>query len=99
MPRFLVVSMILAVSGLAGCGYGPGYGNSDQPMMSTGAPCGSRADVDSVSSGNELFSVTEAPICGWISPHSPDIDGVHRAPGAWLRRKHPFQGEGVDGIA
>jgi hypothetical protein len=35
--------MILAVSGLAGCGYGPGYGNSDQPMMSTGAPCGYRA--------------------------------------------------------
>ena len=43
MPRLPLFAMILAVSGLAGCGYGPGYGNSDQPMMSTGAPCGYRA--------------------------------------------------------
>ena len=43
MPRFLVLSMVLSISGLAGCGYGPGYGNSDQPMMSVGAPCGHHA--------------------------------------------------------
>jgi len=43
MPRLPLFAMILVVSGLAGCGYGPGYGNSDQPMMSTGAPCGYRA--------------------------------------------------------
>ena len=43
MSRLLHFAMILAVSGLAGCGYGPGYGNSEQPMMSTGAPCGFHA--------------------------------------------------------
>jgi hypothetical protein len=34
---------ILAMPAASGCTYGPGYGNSDQPMMSTGAPCGDRA--------------------------------------------------------
>lgn len=43
MRRLLVLMTILAMPGLAGCGYGPGYGNSEQPMMSTGAPCGPRA--------------------------------------------------------
>ena len=43
MPRLMLFAVILAASGLAGCGYGPGYGNSDQPMMSIGAPCGARA--------------------------------------------------------
>jgi hypothetical protein len=43
MRRFLVLTVLLATPVLAGCGYGPGYGNSDQPMLSTGAPCGFRA--------------------------------------------------------
>lgn len=43
MRRFLVFVTVLAIPAMAGCGYGPGYGNSDQPMMSTGAPCGFRA--------------------------------------------------------
>ncbi|RLP22352.1 hypothetical protein [Mesorhizobium sp. YM1C-6-2] len=43
MRRLLFPTVLLATSVLAGCGYGPGYGNSDQPMMSTGAPCGFRA--------------------------------------------------------
>ena len=43
MQRFLSLSVLLAMPVFAGCGYGPGYGNSDQPMMSTGAPCGYRA--------------------------------------------------------
>ena len=43
MSRLLLFAVIMAISGLAGCGYGPGYGNSVQPMMSTGAPCGFRA--------------------------------------------------------
>jgi hypothetical protein len=43
MRRFLFLTVLLAMPVLAGCGYGPGYGNSDQPMMSTGAPCGFRA--------------------------------------------------------
>lgn len=43
MSRLLLLAMIVAVPGLTGCGYGPGYGNSDQPMMRTGAPCGYRA--------------------------------------------------------
>ena len=43
MRRLLFPTVLLAMSVLAGCGYGPGYGNSDQPMMSTGAPCGARA--------------------------------------------------------
>ena len=37
MRRLLFPTVLLAMSVLAGCGYGPGYGNSDQPMMSTGA--------------------------------------------------------------
>jgi hypothetical protein len=43
MRRFLVFTVLLAMPVFAGCGYGPGYGNSDQPMLSTGAPCGFRA--------------------------------------------------------
>jgi hypothetical protein len=43
MHRLLLLTALLAMPVLAGCGYGPGYGNSDQPMMSTGAPCGYRA--------------------------------------------------------
>ena len=43
MSRLLLFAMTMAVLGLAGCGYGPGYGVSDQPMMSAGAPCGYRA--------------------------------------------------------
>ena len=43
MRRLLFLTMLLPVAVLAGCGYGPGYGNSDQPMLSTGAPCGFRA--------------------------------------------------------
>jgi hypothetical protein len=43
MRRFLFLTVLLATPVLTGCGYGPGYGNSDQPMMSTGAPCGFRA--------------------------------------------------------
>lgn len=39
----LFLMALLAMPVLAGCGYGPGYGNSDQPMMATGAPCGYRA--------------------------------------------------------
>ena len=46
MPRFLVLSMVLAVSGLAGCQYGPSTAAPPPAMMSTGAPCGYRA-VDS----------------------------------------------------
>jgi len=43
MQRFLSLAVLLAMPVLAGCGYGPGWGNSDQPMMATGAPCGFRA--------------------------------------------------------
>lgn len=43
MQRFLSLTALLVMPVLASCGYGPGYGNSDQPMMSTGAPCGFRA--------------------------------------------------------
>jgi len=43
MRRRLFLTVVLAMPVLASCGYGPGYGNSDQPMMSTGAPCGYRA--------------------------------------------------------
>ena len=43
MQRPLLLTALLAMLALTGCGYGPGYGNSEQPMMSTGAPCGFRA--------------------------------------------------------
>lgn len=43
MRRLLSLTMLLAASALGGCGYGPGYGDPRQPMMSTGAPCGPRA--------------------------------------------------------
>ena len=44
MRRLVVLAVLFAMTGVvAGCGYGPGYGNSDQPMMTTGAPCGYRA--------------------------------------------------------
>ena len=43
MQRLLSLTVLLVMPVLAGCGYGPGYGNSDQPMMSTGAPCGFHA--------------------------------------------------------
>jgi hypothetical protein len=43
MQRLLSLTVLLVMPLFAGCGYGPGYGNSDQPMMSTGAPCGYRA--------------------------------------------------------
>jgi hypothetical protein len=43
MRRFLVLMTVLAMPAIAGCGYGPGYGNSDQPMMPFGPPCGFRA--------------------------------------------------------
>ena len=43
MPRFLVLSMILALSGLAGCQFGPFYSGPPPAMMSTGAPCGNHA--------------------------------------------------------
>ncbi|MEW9807517.1 hypothetical protein ABUE31_16115 [Mesorhizobium sp. ZMM04-5] len=43
MRRFLFLSVLFVLPQLVGCGYGPGYGNSEQPMMATGAPCGFRA--------------------------------------------------------
>ncbi|MEW9837657.1 hypothetical protein [Mesorhizobium marinum] len=43
MRRFLFLSVLFVLPQLAACGYGPGYGNSEQPMMATGAPCGFRA--------------------------------------------------------
>jgi len=43
MQRLLAMTALLAMPLFAGCGYGPGYGNSDQPMMRTGAPCGFHA--------------------------------------------------------
>lgn len=43
MRRLLFLTVLFAMPVLAGCGYGPGYGNSDQPMMRTGAPCGFHA--------------------------------------------------------
>lgn len=44
MQRLLSLAVLVVLPVLAGCGYGPGYGNSDQPMMATGAPCGPRAE-------------------------------------------------------
>ena len=44
MRRPLSIAVLLVVAAfVTGCGYGPGYGNSNQPMMTTGAPCGWRA--------------------------------------------------------
>ena len=44
MRRLMFLAVLFAMTAVvAGCGYGPGYGNSDQPMMTTGAPCGYRA--------------------------------------------------------
>ena len=47
MRRLMLPTVLFAISAVVtACGYGPGYGNSDQPMMTTGAPCSYRA-VDS----------------------------------------------------
>ena len=44
MRRTLSIALLCIMAGLVtACGYGPGYGNSNQPMMATGAPCGYRA--------------------------------------------------------
>jgi outer membrane lipopolysaccharide assembly protein LptE/RlpB len=41
MRRFLTIAVLLALAAVvSACGYGPNYGNSNQPMMKTGAPCG-----------------------------------------------------------
>ena len=43
MPRFLILVMVLTMSGAAGCQFDPFYDGPPPPMMSTGAPCGNRA--------------------------------------------------------
>ena len=44
MRQLLLLTVLFAMPAVVtACGYGPGYGNSEQPMMTTGAPCSYRA--------------------------------------------------------